>query len=147
MKTILTWIGLLLLSGSALHVSAQNQNDISHYLKLKEALVASDYEASQQAALAMESALASSNSAALKKSLQDLSAAKDLAAQREHFEKVSIALYEELKESNAKQGLFKQYCPMAFNGKGAYWLSDQKQIANPYYGDRMLRCGSVQEEL
>jgi hypothetical protein len=29
----------------------------------------------------------------------------------------------------------------------ANWLSDQKEIANPYYGNSMLTCGSVKETL
>jgi hypothetical protein len=32
-----------------------------------------------------------------------------------------------------------QYCPM----KKASWLSDSKDIRNPYYGANMLDCGSV----
>jgi hypothetical protein len=27
------------------------------------------------------------------------------------------------------------------------WLSDEKQIANPYYGKSMLSCGSVKSEI
>lgn len=40
-----------------------------------------------------------------------------------------------------------QFCPMAFNNKGAYWISKEKQIANPYFGDKMLRCGVTKSEL
>jgi Cu(I)/Ag(I) efflux system membrane fusion protein len=36
---------------------------------------------------------------------------------------------------------------MAFNDKGAYWLSDKEAIRNPYFGDKMLTCGSVEETL
>lgn len=38
-------------------------------------------------------------------------------------------------------------CPMAFGGKGADWMQDNKRVTNPYYGSRMLRCGSVTKEL
>lgn len=36
-----------------------------------------------------------------------------------------------------------QFCPM----KNASWLSDSKEVCNPYYGDKMLTCGSVKEEI
>lgn len=39
------------------------------------------------------------------------------------------------------------YCPMAFNNKGGYWLSNEKKIRNPYFGDAMLACGGVREQL
>jgi len=32
---------------------------------------------------------------------------------------------------------------MADNNKGAAWISAQKDIRNPYYGDAMLTCGRV----
>jgi membrane fusion protein, copper/silver efflux system len=37
------------------------------------------------------------------------------------------------------------YCPMAFDDVGAYWLQAGREIANPYFGDEMLRCGVVRE--
>ncbi|MEN8140712.1 MAG: efflux RND transporter periplasmic adaptor subunit [Thermodesulfobacteriota bacterium] len=45
------------------------------------------------------------------------------------------------------QPLYKQYCPMAFDNKGATWLADSEQINNPYFGKMMLRCGEVREQL
>ena len=32
-------------------------------------------------------------------------------------------------------------------GKGAIWLSETKEIKNPYLGGKMLTCGEVQEEI
>ena len=43
--------------------------------------------------------------------------------------------------------LYLEYCPMANNNEGAYWLSNEKQIKNPYFGDMMLKCGSVKETI
>ena len=40
-----------------------------------------------------------------------------------------------------------QFCPMANGGKGAYWLSKENKVKNPYYGKSMLTCGSVKETL
>ena len=39
--------------------------------------------------------------------------------------------------------IYIQHCPMADNNKGADWLSLNKAIKNPYFGDKMLHCGSV----
>jgi len=43
--------------------------------------------------------------------------------------------------------VYYQYCPMANNSKGAYWLSEKQNILNPYYGDAMLTCGETKETL
>ncbi|HAA17248.1 MAG TPA: hypothetical protein DCP28_00195, partial [Cytophagales bacterium] len=41
--------------------------------------------------------------------------------------------------------VYYQYCPMALEDQGAYWLSRDKEIRNPYFGDAMLTCGEVRE--
>ncbi|OBX25868.1 Cu(I)/Ag(I) efflux system membrane fusion protein [Gelidibacter algens] len=43
--------------------------------------------------------------------------------------------------------LYVQKCPMANNNKGAVWLSTEQDIRNPYYGEQMMTCGSVIEEI
>ena len=43
--------------------------------------------------------------------------------------------------------VYYQYCPMAFNNKGAYWMSQDREIKNPYFGDKMLECGSLEDSL
>jgi Cu(I)/Ag(I) efflux system membrane fusion protein len=43
--------------------------------------------------------------------------------------------------------LYVQKCPMANNNKGGIWLSTEKDIRNPYYGDAMLTCGSVVDSI
>lgn len=43
--------------------------------------------------------------------------------------------------------LYIQYCPMADQNKGGYWISQQKNIINPYFGQSMLRCGSITDQL
>lgn len=40
--------------------------------------------------------------------------------------------------------LFEAHCPMAFDGEGASWLQREEAIRNPYFGDKMLRCGEIQ---
>jgi hypothetical protein len=42
--------------------------------------------------------------------------------------------------------LYKQYCPMAFDDTGAWWISDDEEVVNPYFGEEMLHCGMVQKQ-
>ncbi|MEM7187789.1 MAG: DUF3347 domain-containing protein [Bacteroidota bacterium] len=71
----------------------------------------------------------------------------DVAVQREAFVAVTAAM-EKLLEGAIESGvIYKQYCPMAFDFKGAFWLSNSKDIYNPYFGDEMLRCGKVDSEI
>lgn len=37
------------------------------------------------------------------------------------------------------------FCPMAFDNRGAYWLEENKDLRNPYFGDEMLKCGELAE--
>lgn len=41
--------------------------------------------------------------------------------------------------------LEKKYCPMAFGNEGAFWIQDEKEIRNPYFGSEMPSCGTSQE--
>lgn len=67
---------------------------------------------------------------------------------RVYFEKVSDAIYALLQSADLKNGaVYRQYCPMAFNDKGAYWLSNETEIRNPYFGKKMLECGEVTDSL
>lgn len=43
--------------------------------------------------------------------------------------------------------IYIQYCPMADNDKGGFWLSTEKQVINPYFGDMMLKCGEVTDSI
>jgi Cu(I)/Ag(I) efflux system membrane fusion protein len=36
---------------------------------------------------------------------------------------------------------------MAKNGKGAFWLSEIRNIRNPYFGNKMIDCGETKETL
>jgi uncharacterized protein (DUF885 family) len=73
--------------------------------------------------------------------------ANNVPHQREHFEMLSKDLYELVKAFGSGQPLYQDYCPMYNEGKGATWLSEVKEIKNPYLGKKMPTCGSVKEEL
>lgn len=112
------------------------------YNSVKNALVASDSEIAKQEAanLAM---IFSEDNAKLKAMAEGITTAEDLEAQRKAFSQFSNAITSYFKVSLSTGTLYRQHCPMAFDGKGADWLSKESAIKNPYFGDKMLNCGSV----
>jgi len=81
-------------------------------------------------------------------SAENVGAAKTLEGQRQAFEKLSMGVYALVRRFGpGHTTLYKQYCPMAFDNQGAFWLSTSEEIKNPYFGDEMLECGEVQETL
>jgi len=71
-----------------------------------------------------------------------------LEIQREAFAELTQPLYGAVKTfGTGGITVYYQYCPMAFDDKGAYWLSLKKAIMNPYFGDKMLNCGTTKETL
>lgn len=74
--------------------------------------------------------------------------ASKIEHQREHFEMLSKDMADLIKTfGNGGQTLYKDFCPMANDGKGAIWISEVKQIKNPYLGSKMPTCGSVKETM
>lgn len=71
----------------------------------------------------------------------------NIANQREHFEFLTKGVKDLLVVVGSDRPLYQAYCPMYNNNKGGAWLSALKEIYNPYFGDKMLRCGSVQQEI
>ncbi len=67
--------------------------------------------------------------------------------QREHFEMLSQDMYDLVKSFDGTQKLYKDFCPMANDKKGAFWISETKEIKNPYLGKKMPTCGDVKEEI
>ena len=67
--------------------------------------------------------------------------------QREHLDLMSADFYDLLKDFGTPKPVYKVFCPMYNDNKGAFWLSDSREVKNPYYGKEMLSCGEVQEEI
>lgn len=65
--------------------------------------------------------------------------------QREHFIMMTEDVTALVKGFGAGRPLYNTHCPMAKNNEGAMWLSEAKEIKNPYFGSKMLTCGSVKE--
>jgi len=83
----------------------------------------------------------------LKKAVTSISKTSDIQTQREHFVHLSGHLINALKSFGINQKVYVDYCPMANNDVGAYWLSTHKEILNPYFGASMLKCGEVTDEI
>lgn len=128
------------------------------YLKMKDALVASD--ASQVSAFAKATSeklkaistddLGTMEKQHLTKSIEmlDVIANNDnLENQRAHFVILNENIVPIAMSIENSTNYYIQKCPMANNNKGAVWLSMEEEIRNPYYGDAMLTCGSVIDSL
>ena len=65
--------------------------------------------------------------------------------QRNHFKQVSTSLIEAVKVFGVNEKVFVAFCPMADSNKGAYWLSKEEKVINPYFGNAMLTCGEIKQ--
>lgn len=129
---------------------------IDAYINLKDALIKSDVS------------MASSKSEAFRKALEEMpvnqreqthnywsimhktskgiNESVSLEHQRKQFQMISDKLIEMVRNfDEVNDKLFVQFCPMADDNKGAFWISKEEQVLNPYFGDAMLKCGSVKE--
>ena len=109
-----------------------------HYVAAQEALAADDLDQARQAL----QDLVQNASPTLKPLAEKAASAADITAVRVAFKPLS----EEVRKGQIPEGYVVAYCPMADGDKGAHWVQkDQPQIANPYFGASMLRCGVFKE--
>ncbi|WP_299781908.1 DUF3347 domain-containing protein [uncultured Formosa sp.] len=114
-----------------------------HYLHLKTALVKTDAVDAKQGA---ELIANTTENPEVKALATRIALESDIAKQREQFSDLTTLLKPILVASLASGEIYEQNCPMALKG-GANWFAVEKQINNPYYGDKMLRCGIVESTL
>ena len=135
---------------------------VTDYLKLKDALVSSDAYATSNHAKEVVSSLSNVNMSLVKgelhmqwmEYLNELKAQseiiqnqQDLKVQRQTFISLSETLIQTVKTFKVPGVIYQQHCPMANGGVGADWLSTEEEISNPYFGNKMLRCGETIEEI
>jgi hypothetical protein len=136
---------------------------VNEYLSLKNALVNDDSKAAALAAEKLVITLSDLNSSSLDskgknnfdgiaaemiKDLKHISGnAGKMDHQREYFALVSKEVTDLVKTFGTDRKLYKDYCPMYDGGKSGYWISETKEIKNPYYGSEMLSCGGIVETL
>ena len=139
-------------SQNSLDIDKNVANSIlSNYYTIKDALVETDSEAAKSEAEKLFASIEENKSGLLQKIRIDAKKilnTSDVKEQRKHFESLSHNVYEMVKITKANNStVYRQYCPMAMNNKGAYWLSSEEKIRNPYFGNMMLKCGSIEETL
>ncbi len=136
---------------------------ITDYLTLKNALVADNDKAAATAGKKLLSTLNSVDMKAIPKDkhskyMEIADDAKEHAEhieanagnmehQREHLSLISEDIKDLITLFGSSQKLYEDHCPMFNDGKGAIWISESKEIKNPYYGSKMLTCGKVQSIL
>ncbi len=115
-----------------------------NYQQVRMALVNSDADGVQKAAGKL-AANFSEELDILELTALALAEASDIEKQRDLFSQFTEKVEPMFKDSISEGAIYKQFCPMAFGGKGGYWISDVDEIRNPYYGEKMLKCGTVTE--
>ena len=78
-------------------------------------------------------------------SATSISKTSDIKKQRTHFKSLSSYLISAVQLFGVNEKVFVEYCPMADNNNGAYWLSKEEKVINPYFGAAMLTCGEVKQ--
>ncbi|MGX5856044.1 DUF3347 domain-containing protein [Dyadobacter jiangsuensis] len=118
-----------------------------HYVHLTTALINSDASEAKIASSAIEAGLNQvTGGSAVAATASKISDATDIEAQRKLYSSLSDEFIPLVKKAGLSSGeLYVDFCPMANNDKGGYWLSAQKEIKNPYFGEKMISCGEVKE--
>lgn len=117
------------------------------YLNIKAGLVNANNEVARTEAKKMEALLTEKEEySQLKGVVKLIKLTKDVNKQRDFL----VTLTEETEKLISSAAItsgevYKQFCPMAFEGAGGYWLSDSKEVRNPYFGKKMLACGNVEK--
>ena len=130
------------------------------YLAIKDALVNDDNGLAQKSALTFKKKLDEVDMSLLKDSKSHnvwmpllkklkissnkISSSGDIKTQREYFISLSNNITKAIETFGINRKIYKQFCPMANSDKGAIWLSTEEDIMNPYFGDAMLKCGSIE---
>ena len=136
---------------------------VNTYLKMKDAFVATDEKTVEKEAKNLLAALNKVDMKLLKgdahiewmklqKPIKDningIVNMKGIEMKRSHFSIVSNKITDavEIFGIHTDKPIYLEFCPMALDNKGGFWLSKEKEIKNPYFGDKMLRCGEVKKE-
>lgn len=134
---------------------------VEHYLHIKNGLASDNAGEAASGAKAMKNAidkLDKSLLTAAQKSVYDTMEEElkehadhiakngdNIKHQRSHFAGLSEVIYDLVKNFGAGRSLYHDHCPMARDNQGAMWISELKEIKNPYFGSEMLKCGRVEE--
>lgn len=148
-----------------LEVSAKFQEQLkvvfNEYINLKDALVKEDSKSTSASAKTLlnnlgkvDMKLLSDNEAhnhwmslenEIKSSAMSISKTPSIKSQRDHFKHLSSLLINAVQLFGINEKVYVEFCPMVDNNNGAYWLSKEEKVINPYFGNAMLTCGEVKQ--
>ncbi|MDX1753264.1 MAG: DUF3347 domain-containing protein [Salinimicrobium sediminis] len=117
-----------------------------NYLEIKMALTLSDADQVQDIANVMAETF-SEERAEMKALAQQMSGTEDIQVQRELFARFTELAGPMFEDALSGGKIYKKFCPMAFDNKGAYWYASVEEISNPYFGDKMPKCGSIEKTI
>lgn len=133
----------------------------NEYINLKDALVKEDSKSTSTSASTLLNNLTKVNMKLLsdnkahnhwmslekeiKSSATSISETSDIKLQRNHFKHLSSHLINAVQLFGVNEKVYLEFCPMADNNNGAYWLSKEEKVINPYFGEAMLTCGEVKQ--
>ncbi|NND80779.1 MAG: efflux RND transporter periplasmic adaptor subunit [Maribacter sp.] len=140
------------------NVEKSFQPVVDAYINLKDALIRSDVSMASFKSEAFRKALEEmpvnqreqthNYWSILHKTSKGINENVSLEDQRKQFQMLSDNLIEIVRNfDEVNDKLFVQFCPMADNNNGAFWISKEEKVLNPYFGEAMLKCGSVKEIL
>lgn len=117
-----------------------------NYLEIKMALTQDDASTVKDVAGEMAEVF-SQERAELKSLSEQMSDTDDIEKQRGLFAQFTEKAGPMFEDALSGGTIYKKFCPMAFDNKGAYWYADVAEISNPYFGDKMPNCGSVSKTI
>lgn len=168
LKTLL--ITLFVLASTTIAYGQEHQHDdhmskmMEHYMEVKDALTEDDEAAAREhfGKLADEarnseemnnheehSEKHAEHHGKMLEALQNAEESENIEDFREAFKGISkhLAKAVENQDYEGDEEVHLQYCPMADDSDGAYWLSWNEEIVNPYMGEEMPNCGSNKESI
>ncbi|MDF1548618.1 MAG: efflux RND transporter periplasmic adaptor subunit [Bacteroidales bacterium] len=140
----------------------QLYNTVNEYIKMKDAFFASNTQAVDKSAKDMKSSLKKIDMELLEGNehmawmdmltminftLDQVLKGKNIDEKRVGFRDLSNNITTSIEKFGIKSDktLYLEYCPMADDNKGAFWISANKEIQNPYFGEQMPKCGEVKK--
>lgn len=147
----------------AVKASVSTEAIINSYLKIKNALANDNTDEAATAAGNFAKAVADTKTDKIAAELKDkysnnteeakkqaaliVSNKGKIAEQRKNFAVLNRNITSLIATFGTNQKLYQDYCPMYDQGKSGYWISEIKEIRNPYYGSEMLTCGGMIKEI
>ena len=141
----------------------QLNNVFDQYIVLKDAFVQSDVKKANKAAQGVQQALSKVDmklltgdahmqwmdlSGNIERQVKLIISSGKIEDQRMAFSEFSNQFHITVKTFGLMgKTVYYQFCPMAFDSKGAFWLSQSNSIQNPYFGKKMIDCGETKETL